>query len=200
MEEFTICPVKFSGQPENAGQRLTKEQMCYDLLDELEIQYDRVDHDAADTIAACHRVETVLGSEICKNLFLCNRQKTQYYLLLMQGDKVFKTKDLSKQLGCARLSFADSEDLMKCLNLTPGSVSVLGPQFDQEKQVQLVVDRPIQESRMIACHPCINTSTVAFPAVDLFEKVLPALKHTPIFVDLPQQAQPDAPVSSGEAG
>ncbi len=196
MEEFTICPIKFSGRPENAGQRLPKEQMCYELLDELNIQYDRVDHDAADTIAACHQVETVLESEICKNLFLCNRQKTQYYLLLMQGDKVFKTKDLSKQLGCARLSFADSADLLERLNLTPGSVSVLGLQFDKENRVQLVVDRPIQESRMIACHPCINTSTVAFAAADLFEKVLPALEHTPIFVDLPA----DAPAGSGEAG
>lgn len=185
MDVFNVNTAKLTGRPENSAERMEKERACYDLLDGLGVTYERVDHDFADTIAACHEVEKVLGTDICKNLFLCNRQKTQFYLLLMEGDKVFKTKDLSKQLGCARLSFADSEDMGKYLNITPGSVSVLGLLFDRENMVQLVIDKPITQSEKIGCHPCINSSTLAFSTKDLVEKVLPKLGHSPIIVDLP---------------
>jgi len=121
-----IDPTRYSGRPADCASRLPKEQRCYDLLGRLGIAYFRVDHDHADTIEACEAVEQVLGEKICKNLFLCNRQKTQFYLLMLEGEKVFKTRDLSKQLGVARLSFADPADMEKYLDITPGSVSVLG--------------------------------------------------------------------------
>ena len=184
MEEFTICPIKFSGRPENAGQRLPKEQMCYELLDELNIQYDRVDHDAADTIAACHQVETVLESEICKNLFLCNRQKTQFYLLLMPGSKPFRTKELSAQIGSARLSFASEEYMEQFLDLTPGSVTVLGLMNDTDNRVQLLIDEDVVKDEYFGCHPCINTSSLKMKTNDILEKFLPAVHHEPIFVKL----------------
>ena len=166
-------------------ERLEKEQRCYALLDELQIPYARVDHEHADTIEACEAVEQVLGEKICKNLFLCNRQKTQFYLLMLEGEKVFKTKDLSKQLGVARLSFADPADMEKYLDITPGSVSVLGLMNDPDNAVQLVIDRPIAESASIGCHPCINSSTLAIATADILEKFLPAVHHPPILVDLP---------------
>ena len=134
--------VLYTGRPEDAAGRLEKEIACYDLLDSLGVSYTRVDHDFADTIEACEAVEQVLGEKICKNLFLCNRQKTNFYLLMMPGEKVFKTKDLSKQLGVARLSFASPEDMLRLLNITPGSVSVLGLMNDKENEVQLVIDKP----------------------------------------------------------
>ena len=165
--------------------RIPAELASYDLLDSLGIVYTRVDHSHADTIEACHQVEQVLGWPICKNLFLCNRQKTQFYLLMLEGDKVFKTKDLSKQLGVSRLSFADGEDLQNILNLQPGSVTVLGLMHDKENRVQLVMDKPIRDAAFVSCHPCISTSTVCFSMEDLMEKLLPALHHTPIIVDLP---------------
>ena len=176
---------RYEGRPQVEDGRLEKEIACYDILDALGIVYTRVDHDCADTIEICEQVEQVLGEKICKNLFLCNRQKTAFYLLMMEGDKVFKTKDLSKQLGVARLSFADAEDMQKYLNITPGSVSVLGFMNDTENCVQLVIDRPIYEPKMLGCHPCINTSTLAMPMADVLEKFLPRVSHTPIVVDLP---------------
>lgn len=92
----------YHGRAEDAN-RLDKELRCYDLLDRLGLSYDRVDHDTADTIEACAAVEQVLGAGICKNLFLTNRQQTAFYLLLMPGHKPFRTKDLSHQIGSARL-------------------------------------------------------------------------------------------------
>ena len=178
---------RYKGRPLEQGGRLQKEIACYDLLDQLGISYFRVDHEHADTIEACHAVETVLQSAICKNLFLCNRQKTNFYLLLMEGEKVFKTKELSKQLGVARLSFADAEDLQRLLNITPGSVSILGLMNDTQGQVQLLMDRPIYESKTVGCHPCINTSSLCIETKDLLEKFLPHVRHTPIVVDLPTE-------------
>ena len=180
-----IDPTRYSGRPADCASRLPKEQRCYALLDSLQIPYSRVDHDFADTIEACEAVEQVLGEKICKNLFLCNRQRTQFYLLMLEGEKVFKTKDLSKQLGVARLSFAAPEDMERYLDITPGSVSVLGLMNDTENAVQLVIDQPIAESAQIGCHPCINSSTLAISTQDILTKFLPAVHHTPIIVSLP---------------
>ena len=180
-----IDPVRYEGRPDNASERLEKERRCYALLDGLQIPYARVDHDHADTIEACEAVEQVLGEKICKNLFLCNRQKTQFYLLMLEGEKVFKTKDLSKQLGVARLSFADPADMEKYLDITPGSVSVLGLMNDTENCVKLLVDADLLKDEFIGCHPCINTSTLAVSMQDILTKFLPAVHHEPVIVDLP---------------
>ena len=182
---FSVVPVKYRGRPLTKEARTAAELASYDFLDSLSMGYDRVDHDYADTIEDCHAVETVLGNPICKNLFLCNRQKTQYYLLMMQGDKVFKTKDLSKQLGVSRLSFAGAEDMEALLGVHPGSVTVLGLMNDKAHKVQLVMDKPIYAADLISCHPCISTSTLTVTRQDLLEKFLPATGHTPIVVDLP---------------
>ena len=182
---FNICETKFRGRPAATVDRTAMEMASYDFLDSLSIEYDRVDHDHADTIEACHEVERVLGWSICKNLFLCNRQKTQYYMLMLEGDKVFKTKDLSKQLGVARLSFATGEDMEAMLGVHPGSVTVLGLMNDKENKVQLVMDKPIYDAEFVSCHPCISTSTLTIKTQDLLEKFLPAVGHEPIVVDLP---------------
>lgn len=173
----------YTGRPE--GERLPKELRCYELLDSLGIVYRRVDHEHADTIEACEQVEGLLGSRICKNLFLCNRQQTDFYLLLMPGEKPFKTKLLSHQLGVSRLSFAGPEQMEQYLDITPGSVSVLGLMNDTEKKVRLLIDRDLLAEEFFACHPCINTSSLRFTTAELLEKILPALGHTPSFVDLP---------------
>lgn len=195
MEEvFYIDQKKYYGRPVRSTgpdaardpiDRIPAELACYDLLDSLGIVYGRVDHSHADTIEACHEVEKVLGWPVCKNLFLCNRQKTQFYLLMLEGDKVFKTKDLSKQLGVSRLSFATAEDMVEMLGVHPGSVTVLGLMNDPENKVQLVMDKPIYEAEHVSCHPCISTSTLVMSRADLLEKLLPAVHHDPIVVDLP---------------
>ena len=167
------------GAPADYSDRLDKEKRCYRLLEKLGIDFWRCDHpDAnANTIEACAEIDAVLEATICKNLFLCNRQQTQFYLLMMPGDKVFKTKELSSQLGCARLSFASPEAMEKYLDITPGSVSVLGLMNDADNQVRLLVDEDVLKGEFVGCHPCINTTSLKLYTKDLFEKVLPEMKH-----------------------
>ena len=164
--------------------RLEKEQRCYALLDSLQIPYSRVDHDFADTIEACEAVEQVLGEKICKNLFLCNRQETAFYLLMIPDTKPFRTKDLSAQIGSARLSFAKAEYMQQLLDITPGSVSVLGLMNDTAHKGQLLIDEDVLTSEYVGCHPCINTSSLRLRTRDLVEKILPAIEHEFIKVKL----------------
>ena len=175
------------GRPENTDNRLDKEIRVYDLLDKLGVQYQRIDHEAAMTMEACEEIDHALGDNttICKNLFLCNRQETDFYLLLMPGDKPFKTKDLSAQIHSARLSFAKPEYMEKYLDITPGSVSVLGLMNDSEKKVQLLIDEDVMKEPYFGCHPCINTSSLKFTTEDLMQKIIPALEHEPVTVTLP---------------
>ena len=175
------------GRPENTDGRLDKEIRVYDFLDKLGIQYQRIDHEAAMTMKACEEINRALGDNttICKNLFLCNRQETDFYLLLMPGDKPFKTKDLSAQIHSARLSFAKPEYMEKYLDITPGSVSVLGLMNDSEKKVQLLIDEDVMKEPYFGCHPCINTSSLKFTTEDLMQKIIPALEHEPVTVTLP---------------
>ena len=176
-----------NGRPENTSGRLDKEIRVYDLLDKLGVAYQRVDHEAAMTMEACEEIDRTLGDDtaICKNLFLCNRQETNFYLLLLPGDKSFKTKELSAQIGSARLSFAKPEYMEKFLDITPGSVSIMGLMNDHEKNVQLLIDKDVLKQPYFGCHPCINTSSLKFSTEDLKNKVIPALGHEPIMVNLP---------------
>lgn len=189
LEDDMTAMELFKGRPKDITGRLEKEIKVYDLLDKLGIEFERTDHEEADSMEACREIDAVLDCFICKNLFLCNRQKTKFYLLMLQGDKVFKTKDLSAQINSARLSFASPEDMEKYLNIKPGSVSVMGLMNDVDNHVQLLVDRPVVESEMLGCHPCVNTSSLKMKTADVFEKFLPAVHHQPIIVDLPDYCE-----------
>lgn len=174
------------GSPDSVEGRLDKEKRCYELLDSLGLEYWRCDHpDAnANTMEACLAIDAILEAVVCKNLFLCNRQHTQFYLLMMPGDKVFKTKELSGQLGCARLSFAEPEYMEKFLDITPGSVSVLGLMNDINNEVQLLVDEDVLKGEFVGCHPCINTSSLKLYTKDIFGPLLNAMHHDMITVKL----------------
>ena len=172
------------GRPLNVKERLKKEVRVYDLLDELDIEYWRIDHEVAQTMEDCEEVDRILDAVICKNLFLCNRQKTKLYLLMMPGDKAFKTKELSAQIQSARLSFAPEEYMEKFLDITPGSVSVMGLMNDTENQVQLLVDADVLEGEYLGCHPCINTSSLKLRTRDVFTTYLNAVHHDYIVVHL----------------
>ena len=185
-----IDPVRHSGRP--TDDRIPQEMAIYDELERQGISFERVDHDHADTMEDCRKIEEVLDAKICKNLFLCNRQQTDFYLVMMPGDKPFKTKFLSAQLGCARLSFADGDHMAQYLQTTPGSVSALELLFDTDRRVQLVIDRALMEDDFISGHPGISTSTLRMKREDLLRYV-EALGHSPIYVDLPD------PRETGEA-
>lgn len=172
------------GRPTDFENRLPKEQRVYELLDSLGIEYDRIDHEAAMTMEACAEVDATLGGSICKNLLLRNRQCTDFYLLLIPGDKHFKTKQLSAQIGSSRLSFASGEYMEQFLDITPGSLSLLGLMNDHENRVKLLIDEDILKDDYLGCHPCINTSSLKLRMTDVTEKLIPALKHTPQLVTL----------------
>ena len=172
------------GRPADITGRLDKEIRTYDLLDGLGVEYDRVDHAPAMTMEDCKEVDEILESMVCKNLFLCNRQETAFYLLMIPDTKVFHTKDLSAQIHSARLSFAKPEYMEKFLDITPGSVSVLGLMNDTENHVQLLIDEDVLNSEYVGCHPCINTSSLKLRTADVLETFLPAVHHEPVFVHL----------------
>lgn len=192
----------YKGRPGNITGRQEREVRVYDLLDSIGVDYDRLDHAPAMTMEVCDAVNAAFGrmtleefkaedsndrtkhAIICKNLFLCNRQKTKFYLLMIPGDKKFLTKNLSAQINSARLSFADAEDMQKFLDVTPGSVSVLGLMNDHDHIVQLLIDSDVLQSEYVGCHPCINTSSLRMKTKDLMEKVIPALQHEPVIVNL----------------
>lgn len=178
------------GRPGAAAEiaRQPREIRCYDFLDDLGIAYSRIDHAPAETMELCAEIDRVLDATICKNLFLCNRQQTAFYLLMIPGDKVFKTKDLSKQLGVARLSFGSGEKMAELLDVHPGSVSVLALMNDPENKVQLLMDEEVRQGEFFGCHPCENTSSLRIRTADLLEKILPALHHRPVYVTLPRQS------------
>ena len=178
-----ITETLFTGRPGDT--RTPREERCYDLLDSLGVEYYRVDHEHADTIQDCELVENLLGAKICKNLFLTNRQQTDFYLLIMPGEKPFKTKLLSKQINTARLSFGTPEQMERYLDTLPGSASVLGLMNDPDNRVRLLVDRDLLNEETFGCHPCQNTSSLRFRTAELFDRILPAMHHEPTFVELP---------------
>lgn len=182
-----IDPTRYVGRPADPAGRIPQELACYDLLDQLGIPYDRVDHDHADTIEDCVAIEEYLGAPICKNLVLCNRQKTAFYLLLMDGQKPFRTKELSARIGSSRLSFAPAEEMERLLGVMPGSATILALMNDRDHQVRLILDKSVAEAEFFGCHPCINTSTLRLSMREMREKFLPHLGITPTVVDLPGQ-------------
>lgn len=177
--------VLYKGRPKDAKQRLKTETAVYDLLDSLHISYERVDHEAADTMEACAAIDKILApAVICKNLFLCNAAKTKFYLLLIREDKKFKTKEISHQIGSSRLSFAPEEAMEQYLKLKPGSVSIMGLMNDKNQDVTLVVDEEVLQAAYFACHPCVNTSSIRLRTADVFQTFLQAVHHDYLTVKL----------------
>lgn len=170
--------ITMKGRPESLSGREAREVRTYDFLDRLNIEYERAEHDPAETMEACLAVDAALGTKMCKNLFLCNRQGTAFYLLLMPGDKPFRTKELSAQIGSARLSFATPENMEKYLDIHPGAVSVMGLMNDTEREVTLLIDEDLLRDDFIGCHPCVNTASLKIRTKDILEVFLPATKHS----------------------
>ena len=176
-----------NGRPATNEGRLDKEIRCYDLLDRLGVEFQRIDHEEANTMEACAEIDRVLDATICKNLLLCNRQNTAFYLLMIPGHKHFKTSTFSKTIGSSRLSFAAPEYMERFLDITPGSVSVLGLMNDHDNQVQLVIDEDVLKGEYFGCHPCINTSSLRLKTSDLMEKIIPAMHHAPRIVAIAEE-------------
>ena len=167
------------GRPADTEGRLEKEIRCYDWLDRLGIEYERTDHpdQVAYTMEACREIDAVLGATVCKNLFLTNRQHTAYYLLMMPGDKPFKTKELSAQINSSRLSFGSAGEMEELLDCAPGSSSLMGLMNDKDHRVRLLVDEDVLKDEYLGCHPCINTTSLKLKTADAFGVFLPSTDH-----------------------
>lgn len=174
----------YKGRPEDTDDREEREVRVYDLLDSLAIEYFRTDHEHADTMEECNKIDAVLDVVICKNLFLCNRQKTDFYLLMMPGNKPFKTKEISSQINSARLSFAPPDAMLEYLDIKPGAVSVMGLMNDKDNHVKLLVDEDVLKDEYVGCHPCVNTSSLKLKTEDVFGKYLKAVNHSAVTVVL----------------
>lgn len=177
MNELIHDATLYEDIPDSVGRR-EREMEVYRLLKSLEIPFQRMDHEPMATIEACRGVDEILGIHMCKNLFLCNSQKTVFYLLLMPGEKKFKTKELSKQIGSARLSFAPEEFMEEYLHISPGAVSVMGLMNDKENHVNLLIDEDVLKEEFLGCHPCVNTASLKLRTKEVLSKFLPFVGHT----------------------
>lgn len=177
--------VVHSGAPEDMDARPENEKEVYLTLNSLQIPFTRIDHAPVRTMEDCQAVDAELGGVICKNLFLCNQQKTVFYLLLIREDKAFKTKDISKQLGVSRLSFGTPEHMQALLHISPGAVSPMGLVFESAKDVRLIMDRDLLKEPYLGCHPCVNTASIRLPMADFLHVYLPAVRHEPTLVTIP---------------
>ena len=174
----------FQGSPQNTDQLSDNEKLIYGLLDELHIEYKRVEHEAVFTVAESQSVAELLEpAKHCKNLFLCPFNKSQYYLLVMPAEKKFASGSVSRQIHSSRLQFASDEDLAACLQLKSGSVGALALAMDKDKKVQLLVDKAVLTAEYVSSHPGVNTASIALKTTDLFSKYLPATGHDYIVVE-----------------
>lgn len=173
-----------SGAPKDISGREEREKRTYEFLEKLDISYVRADHDAAFTIADCDGIDEKMGTKMCKNLFLCNSQKTKFYLVMLPGEKKFSSKDFAHKMGIARVSFAPEEYMAEYLDILPGAVSVMGLMNDKDGNVTLVMDKSVADGEYIGCHPCVNTSSLKIRTADIFEKFLPATAHEAIILEL----------------
>ena len=162
--------------------RPENESAVYAFLNRLGIPFVRIDHEPVHTMEDCAAIDRALGGEICKNLVLCNQQKTMFYLLMIHETKAFKTKDISKQLGVSRLSFAGPEHMQKLMHLSPGAASPMGLLFESARDVRLVIDRDVVQAEYLGCHPCVNTASIRLKMQDFLNVFLPAAGHAPTLV------------------
>ncbi len=146
-----------------------REIPAMEALDKLGISYKRYEHPSALTMDDCTDIGADVGAHHCKNLFLCNRQGTQYYLMLIRGDKKFKTAVVSKLIGVSRLSFCSAEQLMEKMGLLPGSVTALGLLHENARDITVVVDEDVPAFPMVCVHPCVSTASLAIKGTDLMK-------------------------------
>lgn len=156
----------------------------YDTLNELNIPFQKIDNEAITSMEECEDVENALGVEIRKSIFLCNRTKSEFYLLVMPSKKRFNTKMFSEKVVCSRTSFASTEHLKSVLGLTPGSITIMGLVNDRSHTVQLVIDSEIVNEEWFGCNAGLNTSHIKLKTRDLLDIFLKHTGHKPIVVKL----------------
>ena len=159
-------------------------QKIYEAFAMLGISFERVENDETLTMEDCLAIDERLDVHTAKTLFLCNRQKTNYYLFPTRGDKPFVTKDFGKALGISRVSFASAEDLEKYIGVLPGASTILGVLMESAKNVHLVIDREIAEAEFLCCPDGTRTGYIKLRTSDVLEKLIPFSGHSYEVIDI----------------
>ena len=167
-EIYTVAPEHERGEHETT---------VYKELDRLGIKYERVDNDTVETMEECVEISEKLGAEIRKTIVVCNRQKTDFYLVILPAGKRFDSKLFAAMMHTARVSFASPEDMQRVIGLTPGEASVMGILNDPEGKVKVVIDKAVADAEWFACNPGANTSHLRFKTKQLINNFLPAEGH-----------------------
>ncbi|MDD5824117.1 MAG: prolyl-tRNA synthetase associated domain-containing protein [Firmicutes bacterium] len=167
-----------------SDERCPLETKVYETLAELGIPFERVDNDSVEAMEECIEIQDKLGAEIRKTIVVCNRQKTDYYLVVLPADKRFDSKAFAKAMECSRLSFASGDDMVEKLGVAPGSATVMSILNDADGIVKVAIDKEVADEEWFACNPGANTTHIKIKTADLIDKVLPAQNHAATIVEL----------------
>ncbi len=155
------------------------------ILKKLDIHYELVNHKAVYTIEDMNNLnkEIFKGAEICKNLFLRDQKGKRHFLVVLCSDKKADMTKIQEQALSTRLSFASSERLMKYLKLEPGHVSPMGLMNDEEKEVEVLIDKDLKDKSLLAIHPNTNEASILITYEDLM-KFIKAMGNEYEFIEI----------------
>jgi len=165
------------------------QRMIYEALEELKIPFDRVENDFMISMEDCEAVNKKMNTRMAKNLFLCNRQKTEFYLFITKDNKHFNTKIFSKAMGISRVSFAPEETLTEYLGTKIGATTIFSLVYDKDCKVHLVIDKDVLEEKFHACNDGTNNAHIKITTKDLMEKYLKYTKHEPVIIEFKEEEE-----------
>lgn len=164
-------------------ERCALETKVYETLSKLSIPFELVDNDSVESMEECIEISEKLGAEIRKTIFLCNRKKTSFYMVILPANKSFNTKEHCKKMDVSRLSFASGDLMMQHLDVAPGTATIMSLINDPDEKVELFIDKEIANSEFFACNPGANTTHLKIKTKDLLNKLLPKIDHPATIIE-----------------
>ena len=165
------------------------QRMTYESLADLQIPFERVETDETITMEDCTQINQKLDMEMVKTLFLCNRQKTAFYLFVTTADKPFNSKNYSKELGIPRVSFAPAELMENILGVKIGAATVFGALMDKDGLVQIVFDQDILSEEWYGCSDGTNTGYMKIKTEHIIENFLTYTNHIPTIIQIQNDSE-----------
>ena len=145
------------------------DKKLYEVLNEINIDFDYYEHPAAFTIEEAMRHWKNVPATHCKNLFFRNHKGNKHYLVVLEATQQMNIHDIEQQLKQGKLSFASEQRMMKYLGLTPGSVSPFGLIHDTNNDVVVFMDEKLQKAGKLSFHPNLNTASIVVKYNDLIK-------------------------------
>lgn len=178
---FSISEIHTTA-PEEYKTPLQKETYTY--LNKLGIPYERVDTDEAITMEDCILINEKLDMKMVKTLFLCNRQKTVFFLFITTGDKPFKSKEFGNAVKCSRVSFAPEELMDEMLGTKIGAATIFSTITDFDRDLQVIIDKEVADEEYYGCSDGTTTCYMKIKTADIIQKFLPNVKHKPKIIEI----------------